>query len=387
MWHDIVTPKIAVCLDELQSLGRALTAEGRLFEKLEPGAGDAHHYGKTTTKITSADGTYYFKPARSSKRLLVQSVFRAADMPDHIYVPCDTPLLDGYVQESVPPPEPSVSKEEFWHRAGAFAAVSDCLNVVDAHYENVVPAGASIALIDDETIMTASPFGHERNLLTTLLLQDTDAIEIAAGFMAAATPSVSNYYPTLLDAAGGEHMTVRTSTRIESRATTIARHFGSISDFSDEFVDGLRQGYSKISSHGLSVARAIRKFGAGSKSRAVLFSTPGYRRLTLLISTSPTSASKHEIEERVLRDLQRFDRKAVAPQILRSEISQLMRGDVPMFTIDVTSREIYDGEDRVGEITMSPVDESCSRIFGLDRHYIDDQCAIARRCLSSPSLS
>lgn len=382
VWRGIVSRQIATCLREAQSLSSALSAVGYSVDKIQPGVGDPHGNGRTTTKIVADDSVYYFKPNRSSKRLLLESFFQSADISDYIHAPGDIPVLDGYLQESVPDPNPSITNEEFWHRAGAFAAAADCLSVIDLHYDNIAPAEDSIAFIDDETVLTVSPFERERNLLTTLLVQDpsTAVSGLAAGFMAVSTPSVSKYYPTLQDVGPGGHLTVRMSVQVEGRPTAIGRRFGSMCEYVDEFVEGLRHGYRNIILNRQSAASAIRGMYDESKSRAIFYSTPGYLRLSTLVSTSPTSATQRDISEKLTLELTRHERISVGPDIIRSEARQLMRGDIPMFTVGLTSKEISDGDNPLGEVRHTPVEESSNRLFSLDDNYVDAQCAIARQC-------
>ncbi|MFE3442246.1 DUF4135 domain-containing protein [Nocardia sp. NPDC059180] len=389
IWRGIVAPQISVCLDEADRLHKALADGGAEPDRIEPGIGDPHRCGRTTTRVCKRGAFQYYKPGRFSRRETLTAFFEAADISASIHIPPDTPMLDGYLQDAVPEPSHPVSDEEFWYRAGIFAAAADCLGIIDLHYGNIAPTDGAVAIIDDETVLAMSPFERERNLLTTLLLQDpsTAGSEVSAGFMALSTPGVSRYFPSLQESGPDRRLTVRMTTRLDSKPTPLGRHFQGLRGYIDEFVAGLSHGYANVRRNRNAVEDALRSCPRESLSRALVYSTPGYARLSAQIAVSPSAASYREIHDRLVEELGRHPRTTVGPEIIASEARQLLSGDIPLFSIDPHSNHIVDGAGRVGRARRAPIDESRRRILALDRSYAVAQARIVARCCSVEQLA
>lgn len=389
IWGGIVEPQISRCLDEAARLHEALTAGGAEPDRIQPGHGDPHRGGRTTTKVTSAGAVRYYKPGRSSRRDTLTAFFDAAGLAASVHIPPDVPVLDGYVQNAVPVPSATVSGEEFWYRAGLFAAAADCLGTIDLHYGNIAPADDAIAIIDDETVLAPSPFDRERNLLTTLLLQDpaTARTEVSAGFMATTTPGISRNFPSLRVSERDRGLTVRMTTRLPGKPTRIGRHVQNLSGYLDEFLAGLSNGYVTIRRNRHELVQVLRSCPRESLSRAIVFSTPGYARLSAMVALSPYTASRPEIHERLVGQLRRYPRTTVGPEIIASEARQLLGGDVPLFSIDPHADHIVDGTGRVGRVRRPPIDECCDRISTLDQNYSIAQARVVTQFGSAGHLA
>ncbi|NEW38761.1 DUF4135 domain-containing protein [Nocardia cyriacigeorgica] len=389
IWRGIVAPQIALCLDEAGRLHRALTDGGAEPDRIEPGIGDPHRYGRTTTKVSRNGSFQYYKPGRVSRRATLTALFGEADISESIHVPPDTPILDGYLQDAVPAPSSPAPDEEFWYHAGIFAAAADCAGIIDLHYGNIAPTDDAVAIIDDETVLALSPFDRERNLLTTLLLQDPtpSETEVSAGFMAISTPGISRYFPSLRESGPDRQLTVRMTTRLDSKPTPIGRHFRNLREYVDEFVAGLAHGYANIRRNRHAAVHALRSCPRESRSRALMYSTPGYARLSALVAVSPSAASSSEIHDRLVEELGRYPRATVGREIIASEARQLLSGDIPLFSIDPHSTHIVDGAGRVGRVRRAPIDECCRRILALDQNYATEQARIAAQCCSADYLA
>ncbi|MBF6456239.1 DUF4135 domain-containing protein [Nocardia cyriacigeorgica] len=390
IWGGVVEPQISHCLDEAARLHEALTTSGAEPVRIQPGLGDPHRGGRTTTKVSSAEVVQYYKPGRYSRRDMLTAFFDAAELSASVHIPPDISVLDGYLQSAVPVPSPATMPgEEFWYRAGIFAAGTDCLGTVDLHYGNIAPAGNAIAIIDDETVLAPSPFDRERNVLTTLLLQDPASArtEVSAGFMATNTPGVSRNFPSLQASEPDSGLTVRMTTRLASKPTRIGSHVQNLSGYLEEFRAGLSHGYATIRRNRHALVDVLRSCPRESLSRAIVYSTPGYARLSAMVALSPSTASQREIFERLVEQLGRFSRTTVGPEIIASEARQLLGGDIPLFWIDPHTDHIVDGTGRVGRVRHPPIDECCHRLSTLDHNYSIAQARIVTQCGSGLHLA
>lgn len=347
-------------------------------EYVGPGVGDPHCGGRSATQVVLADAVYYFKPGRTSKRAFMQACLQATGMDECMYLPPEIPLLDGYLQESIDCAGMMVSDVDFWHRAGQFAAIADCLSVTDIHYENVSSVRGAVALIDDETILTASPAPRVRGILATLLLQDPSnaAHGVIAGFMASRSTGRSRNFPTIQESRPGAELTVRFTAYGQRQQTSISREYGSISDSLDTFLSGLRSGYRKIRACRSLLEEVIISHAPELRSRVIIDATASYRRLSAMVSTAPLDSSARDLEDTLVDELVGVRRPFVPAGFIRSEANQLARGDVPFFVIDTTSHTVFDQWGPVGKVVRSPAARSAVSIAGVDEDYIEQQCSV-----------
>lgn len=295
-----------------------------------------------------------------------------------MYLPPEIPLLDGYLQESVDRAGVAVSDVDFWHKAGQFAAIADCLSVTDIHYENVSTARGAVALIDDETILTASPAPRIRGILTTLLLQDPSnaAHGVVAGFMASRTTGRSRNFPTIQESRSRAELTVRFTAFGQRQQTSISRDYGSIYDSLDSFLRGLRSGYRRIRASRSLLEEVIVSHAPELRSRVIVDATASYRRLSAMVSTAPLDSSVQDLEDTLVDELVAVQRPFVPAGFIRSEANQLALGDVPFFVIDTTSQTVFDQWGPVGKVVRSPAARSAVSIAGVDEDYIEQQCSV-----------
>ncbi|MBF6475465.1 MULTISPECIES: DUF4135 domain-containing protein [Nocardia] len=380
VWDLIVAPRLAETLAAAVALHDEVSECVRESAIVRPAVGDPHGGGRTATEITTEHGVQYFKPNRVSKRQLLEDFTNVTNLSECFVAPSDRCWSDGYVQDGIDFSISPVDREEFWFRAGQFAAGAEMLSITDLHYENIATTGGKVAVIDDETVLTTALALRPRSILTTLLLQDPAQarIGVVAGLMADHTTGMSRNFPRITEPTDGGELSVGFIGESRRSPTAIGARYGSICAHEDSFIDGLRSGYDHIRAHRTAAVEVIASHARSLRSRVIVDATANYRRLSAMVATSPPDITIADLEDRLAGELHAIGRPYVTDAVIRSEARQLAAGDVPMFMIDTASERVRDQWSPVAKVVRSPAAVSISAITGLGPDHVGRQCVMAR---------
>ncbi|WP_245778380.1 type 2 lanthipeptide synthetase LanM family protein [Lentzea xinjiangensis] len=366
------------------------------------GMGDPHRQGRTVAVLTFASGrklVYRPRPVELHVRFTAQLTW----LSTRTGIALRTPRLlagDGYGWLEHVEHEPCADVAgvaRFYRRLGALLALLYAVDGTDMHYENLIACGDQPVLVDVETLFhpTLTPDTdpaalalvrsvHRTALLPHVLVGDNGAADVSGvgGDRGVLSP---------LDAVGwAEPGTDRMRLVRRPRKSPGARNrpvLGAVAaepaDYQDSLLAGFRAGYDAIVTHRDELLRLVRSC-ADDEVRFIARATRQYARL-LDESTHPSvlvDALDRDLAFGVLvTDDPLLDR------LVPFEVSDLWRGDVPLFTCRPGSRDLWTASGlrlpgMLPESGLDAVERKIAAMNEVDRH--DQQWVITALLASRP---
>ncbi|MCG8923420.1 type 2 lanthipeptide synthetase LanM family protein [Lentzea sp. CC55] len=369
---------------------------------IETGRGDAHQQGRTVAVLTFDRGrklVYRPRPIGLHVRFTQQLDW----LSQRTGITFRAPRLlarDGYGWIEHVEHEPCADVAgvaEFYRRLGALLALLYAVDGTDMHYENLIACGDQPVLVDVETLFhpTLSPATdpavlalvrsvHRTALLPHVLLGDNGVADVSGvgGDHGVLSPlDVVDW----ADAGTDRMRLVR-----RPRASTGARNrplLGGVpaepADYQDSLLAGFRSGYDAVVDHRDELLRLLRAC-ADEEVRFVARATRQYARL-LDESTHPSV-----LADALDRDLAFAVLVADDPlldRLVPFEVSDLWRGDVPLFTCRPGSTDLWTASGlrlpgMLPEPGLHAVTRKVLAMNEVDRH---DQQWVIRALLASRS--
>ncbi|HUQ61798.1 type 2 lanthipeptide synthetase LanM family protein [Lentzea sp.] len=381
-----------------------------VFDGRDPGAlvsirtglGDPHQQGRTVAVLTFDSGAglvHRPRPVGLHARFATQLEWFSTRTGIDFRTPR---LLDGhgygwleYIEHE--PCADVAGVAEFYRRLGALIALLYALDGTDMHYENLIACGDQPVLVDVETLFhpTLAPDTdpatlalvrsvHRTALLPHVLLGDNGAADVSG-------VGGDHGVPSPLDVvdwadAGTDRMRLvrrpRESSGARNRPVLGGQH-AEPADYQDSLLAGFRAGYDAIVAHRDELLRLVRT-AADDEVRFIPRATRQYARL-LDESTHPSV-----LVDALDRDLA-FGVLVVDDPLLDRlvpfEVSDLWRGDVPLFTCRPGSRDLWTASGlrlpgMLPEPGLHSVERKIAAMSEVDRH--DQQWVITALLASRP---
>ncbi|MFD4674035.1 type 2 lanthipeptide synthetase LanM family protein [Lentzea sp. NPDC058450] len=369
---------------------------------VETGQGDAHQQGRTVAILTFETGAkLVYRPRPIGLHVRFQE--QLAWLSTHTGITLRTPKLlprNGYGWLEHIPHEPCADVAgvaEFYQRLGALLALLYATDGTDMHYENLIACGDQPVLVDVETLFhpTLTPDTdpaaralvdsvHRTALLPHVLLGDNGVADVSGvgGDRGVLSPL------NAVDWAdpGTDRMRLVRRPKAASGAANRPILDGvpaEPADYQDSLLAGFQTAYDAIVAHRDELLRLVRKC-ANEEVRFVARATRQYARL-LDESTHPSV-----LADALDRDLA-FGVLVVDDPLLDRlvpfEVSDLWRGDVPLFTCRPGSTDLWtaSGLRLPGMLPEPGLHAVTRKILGMsevDRH--DQQWVITALLASRP---
>ncbi|MEU5654581.1 type 2 lanthipeptide synthetase LanM family protein [Streptomyces sp. NPDC047737] len=381
--------------------------------EVESGTGDCHRGGRSVMLLRFADGTrlvYKPRPLAAHRHFgaLVHWFNSLAGTPD-LRVPR---VLDrgAYGWAEFVEDAACRSAEEttlFYRRLGALLALLHVLDGTDLHHENLVAHGPHPVLVDVETLfhppLTQAPPAdpatralhgsvHRVGLLPQLLVGDTTALDMSAvgGGRAASSPLETAAWA----AAGTDtmHLVRRTGRFTESaNRPTLDGVLADPFQFTDALCEGFRAAYTAVgeSRDELLGPKGLLRIFEADETRFV--SRPTWTYATLLHESTHPDLMRDAAERQQVFALLRTGALG-APALAGledEEITELWRGDVPVFTTRPDLTDLWSGDGRrlrgpAGPSGLARVEAKIRALDTVDRL---DQERIIRTAMVSTSTA
>ena len=382
---------------------------------VDTGAGDRHRLGRSVAVLRFADGRrVVYKPTALGIHQHFNDVARwLSDQPGVSKVPVlNLVVRDGYGWVEHAGHRPCATEgelERFYVRQGVLLALLHVLGGTDLHFENLIARGDEPVLIDLEALFhplasvhaVADPASvalrssvYRTGLLPHLFLGDQRAVDASGlgGDPGALSPADSVDWadpgtdlmrlirrPGTL--AGAANRPTPSGERVEP-----AEHI-------DALLAGFRAGYQAIVA-GRDVLlgpRGLLQAFAQDEARVLMRSTQTYA--TLLAEATHPDVLRDAAAKDALLGLLAAEPLAVSdhPAILEQELAQLWEDDVPLFTAQPGSRDLWSGTGaRIPDVLdRSSLDLADERIRGMgdaDRELQEwiTRAAMAARSSAQP---
>lgn len=303
---------------------------GTSIDIIEPGWGDCHAPGLTTSRVKTSDGRIYFaKPGRKPRTF----DYSELELEGSENTNRDVLVLDGATlyPERVADSVAAVSSSEFWFDAGRFLSLALAGGFSDGHYQNVIAVDGRVAVIDDETIGNPQVLSSQRVEDTLLLESRAGASGVLVGaFVAQSRHIRSRTRPVLIQDG--------LSVRLEQVSTSIAMRcplsdvYGTVSSNPPVFLEGFAEGQRRYA--GLTRQDFANSIGA----RLVIRPTTVYTKIierARRIPDTVSDARRIEWCASILRQLPAFKYEF---SLCQAEAVDLAKGWVPRFTYSEPDR-------------------------------------------------
>ncbi|WP_394621119.1 type 2 lanthipeptide synthetase LanM family protein [Lentzea sp. JNUCC 0626] len=381
-----------------------------IFAGLDPGAlvsvesgqGDAHQQGRTVAILTFETGAklvYRPRPVGLHTRFEDQLDWLSARTGITFRTPKLLPR-DGYGWLEHIPHEPCADVAgvaEFYQRLGALLALLYAVDGTDMHYENLIACGDQPVLVDVETLFhpTLTPDTdpaaralvdsvHRTALLPHVLLGDNGIADVSGvgGDRGVLSPTDGVDWAD----PGTDRMRLVRRPKTASGAANRPLLDGvpaEPADYQDSLLAGFQTAYDAIVAHRDELLRLVRKC-ANEEVRFIARATRQYARL-LDESTHPSV-----LADALDRDLA-FGVLVVDDPLLDRlvpfEVSDLWRGDVPLFTCRPGSTDLWTASGlrlpgMLPEPGLHAVTRKILAMSEIDRH--DQQWVITALLASRP---
>ncbi|MFD5825045.1 type 2 lanthipeptide synthetase LanM family protein [Lentzea sp. NPDC060358] len=369
---------------------------------VETGLGDPHHQGRTVAVLRFDSGArvvYRPRPVELHARFTTYLEWFSTRTGISFRTPC---LLAGngygWLEHVEHEPCADVADvAEFYRRLGALLALLYALDGTDMHYENLIACGDQPVLVDVETLFhpTLAPATdpaalalvrsvHRTALLPHVLLGDNGVADVSG-------VGGDHGVPSPLDVvdwadAGTDRMRLVRRPRESPGAVNrpvLAGVTAEPADYQDSLLAGFRAGYDAIVAHRDELLRLVRK-AANDEVRFIARATRQYARL-LDESTHPSV-----LVDALDRDLA-FGVLVVDDPLLDRlvpfEVSDLWRGDVPLFTCQPGSADLWTASGlrlpgMLPEPGLHSVERKITAMSEVDRH--DQQWVVTALLASRP---
>ncbi|WP_434446221.1 type 2 lanthipeptide synthetase LanM family protein [Lentzea sp. E54] len=381
-----------------------------IFEGVDPGAlvsidmgqGDAHQQGRTVAVLTFESGArlvYRPRPVGLHVRFTDQLHWLSARTGIGFRAPRLLPR-DGYgwlEHISHVPCADVAGVAEFYRRLGALLALLYAVDGTDMHYENLIACGDQPVLVDVETLFHPTPAldtdpaalalvrsVHRTALLPHVLLGDNGVADVSGvgGDHGVLSPL------DVVDWADAGTDRMRLVRRPHASSGALNRPLlggapAEPADYQDSLLAGFRAGYDAIVAHRDELLRLVRAC-AGEEVRFVARATRQYARL--LDETTHPSVLADALDRDLAFGVLVAD-DPLLDRLVPFEVSDLWRGDVPLFTCRPGSTDLWTASGlrlpgMLPEPGLHAVTRKITAMNEVDRH--DQQWVIEALLASRP---
>lgn len=393
------------------------------------GQGDSHRGGRTVSLLTFADGSgpsvpirVVYKPRDVGLDQTFQSLLAQLSPPSAE----DRPLRslrvirrDGYgYMEHV---EHRICADDrelrgFYRNAGRLSAVLHLLGCSDCHHENLIACGDQLCLIDAETLFEGIPTGSrpgggssafqlsrlQREIAVSVLklgilphceVVGADQMPIDASALGIQPPPIACHEVAGWVALNSDGMFLGRAERQARLPTSLPVNFGGpnrLSDFADDYCDGLRAQLAQIADEKRAWGSAdgllsgFKDFKRRYVNRATwIYGSLQQRQL------EPASLRTEMHQRLVLESLARkylsFETRPVDWPLFAAEVSAMDELDIPLFEQAVDERGLR--ALGVGHLLeASGFETACSKLERLDPEQVKFQVDLARGTITAKQL-
>ncbi|TDE41407.1 type 2 lantipeptide synthetase LanM [Nonomuraea mesophila] len=399
-WLEVTLELVNALIDDLRGLrerGLVQATATRLTE-VRFGAGDTHRGGRSVAILTFDHGRLVFKP----RPLVMDTAFdgllawlnnggpkfplrrtRMWDRGSHGW----SEHVDASVHTDAD------GADRYAWRLGALTALLYAMHATDFHYENILAVGDDPVLVDLESLLHAdkrsampSPEGGDESVAAVALLNSVTTIGVLPNrFLVRDGTELFDVDISGLGGRGGQKTPVALPTwdgdgtdamQLVSRhmdmepkqnlPTDEHGHEWDLFDRADQFAEGFTDCYRALMAgrEDLLAADGLLSAFGNARSRLILRPTQVYGRVLMECSHPDFLRDGLDLDRSLARLLGGHQYIDCHEEIIRSELAEMHRGDIPIFGVDVTSGVIHGGwqDARMGVQERAPLDTVQDRV-------------------------
>ena len=388
---------------------------------ISQGLGDSHRGGRTVALITFSDGhKVVYKPRNigAEKGFRYYSIAMNEGLSLGEKALYETKLLDcgeyGFMefieQEECKSPE---EVERYFYRSGILMAMLYSLNAKDIHHENLIAHGEYPVMIDLEALFHSNlehaeieteksayekamesiddsvySIGLLPSQLTNPFDKDEASVDIS-GF-GGDTEQVSPFKILMIQNRNTDEICLKKSTYMIEPQKNVVKYEGKgvkSSDYTDFIMKGFDDAYRFIESHKVELAISFDLWFDGVCTRVIY--RPTYIYTKLMFTGSHPDFMREKAHRYVLMHRMAYKIKKQEADIVRSEIRDMMMGDVPFFEIDIHSGELKNSEGIVLPLSFKKTPLECveAKLRQMDEKDLKQQKTIIDNAFLSKNVS
>lgn len=366
--------QIAFTLEIINNLEKAanyiLDIEGEEITKLEFGAGDTHHSGRTVVKVTTnRERTFYYKPHALKVETAFYEIVQQLNLADDM-LPLMLPEVITFDDFSIAKSIDYASchsKDEVknaYLRYGELLAISYVFGITDLHMENLVMAGENPVIVDGETFLAnrlsfsldsggsasvalmddIASFVTSSILLPSKLYLDSSMKSVDLGALSGGEQTIENIL--LLKDSDNINVRFERGTAVMPEASNLVRLDGSPVDYrqySDDIIQGFDSTIKSIRAAKNSIVEILSNH-LDARSRVLIRATNSYSRL-LEFTLHPSCMQDRRETDKILENL--FAMPGISERVYLAEYRDMEQMDVPYFTSSVGCVDLFDSEDNL----------------------------------------
>ena len=379
------------------------------IEEIRFGQGDSHKSGKTVTILRLTNGkrvVYKPRSLKMEKGFLQYLSFLNTKLPkeDRLY---EIAILDcgsyGFIEyiDTVGCNE-SEEVKRYYRRAGNLMAMLYSLNAKDLHHENLIACGEQPVIIDLEALFHCKldyRKVQKDNPAYNISLNRLDDSVYAIGLLPMPLTNPYNKTSENVDVSGfgGEEAQIspfkvyvlqeKDTDEIRLEKSTyeiqpqgnLPKLSGKIAaavDYQAEICQGFTWTYRCIMENRELIARRIEKWFDGAYGRLIY--RPTYIYTKLMFTGTHPDFMRQKVHRYVLFHRLAYQTKNGENLLLKSEIYDMMKNDVPFFEINIASGVIQNSKEEniVYKFEKTPLEIVKNKIIGFSAEDLEQQIEI-----------
>lgn len=330
------------------------------------GEGDSHLGGKTVTVLKFGENKILYKPktlniAKSFNNFV--SWFNKKTKGLNIKVP-NIIIKSEYAYEEFISFSPCKNEKEvknFYLRMGSILAISYLLNGTDFHMENLVASGEYPVLVDIETLLGKPYYFSLNDLENEFTVFNFEKLErtlfMPGVYISGEIGEEGNDFSALGGGIKKNSYKIESPTGFNSNEFRIEKIDYFLPDsnnlpffqngekvLAENYINEIKEGFYSAYNVFLDNLQEIKegnlpeRLFADNLVRVIFRNTNNYAMI-LKYARHPDMLSEYLDREKILENM--WGMENLPPEIIEAEINDLMKGDVPYFSIDVSTGDIY----------------------------------------------
>ena len=367
-------------------------AEDIRIRDISQGLGDSHRGGRTVALITFSNGLrVVYKPRNigAEKGFRYYSIAMNEGLCLGEKALYETKLLDcgeyGYMefiqQEEC---KDAGGVERYFYRSGILMAMLYSLNAKDIHHENLIAHGEYPVMIDLEALFHSNmehadieseksayeiamdsindsvySIGLLPSQLTNPFNKEEASVDIS-GFGGGDTEQVSPFKVLKIQNRNTDEICLKKSAYMIEPQKNVVKYEGEAvksSDYTDFIMKGFEDAYKFIESHKSELAISFDLWFDSVCTRVIY--RPTYLYTKLMFTGGHPDFMREKAHRYVLMHRMAYKIKKQEADIVKSEIRDMMTGDVPFFEVDIHSGELKNSEGYVLPISFKKTPLKC----------------------------
>lgn len=380
--------------DDLEALlNRPLTK----ITDIKLGSGDSHNGGKTVALIYFGNDLAVYKPHALNGNNVLEGIIKWLSEKDRLqtplrmqkYLPKNNYGWEKFVEYRECPSKEAVQR--FYYRIGCYLAVFSSLGSTDLHYENIIADGEYPIFVDLETLIGSKKNSGLQTILETGLLpqiSENQLIDVDISGITGRSGKSAKIKNIIICNDGTDQMYVKEEAAKVKNQRNIAKAKDMPVDI-ELYMTMILKGFDDasviiINNKETYLKRLMELVEDGSEYRTILRHTHVYAKYLAAI-THPDYLVSENKQKELLEHLEKNCAADKDIPRITFEKASLKRGDVPLFSCNVDSLNLYSNGEIVANeyYSVTPREALKERINQYNEKYLKNRSLIFKSLITA----